>query len=98
MNGGGLERIANDRVDDEVAARETPRNQVTGDAECSGRIARALELRNRVVGVAAQRALPFDEMNFVLVITIAVFAGLMAGLYPAWRIGRAAPASYLKAQ
>ena len=47
---------------------------------------------------SAQRALPFDEMNFLLVIAIAVFAGLMAGLYPAWRIGRAAPASYLKAQ
>ena len=47
---------------------------------------------------SAQRVLPFDEMNFLLVIAIAVFAGLMAGLYPAWRIGRAAPASYLKAQ
>jgi putative ABC transport system permease protein len=47
---------------------------------------------------AAQRLLPFDEMNFLLVITIAVLAGLMAGFYPAWRIGRAAPASYLKAQ
>jgi putative ABC transport system permease protein len=47
---------------------------------------------------SAERVLPFDEMNFLLVIGIAVFAGLMAGLYPAWRIGRAAPASYLKAQ
>ena len=47
---------------------------------------------------AAQRVLPFDAMNFLLVIAIAVFAGLIAGLYPAWRIGRAAPASYLKAQ
>jgi putative ABC transport system permease protein len=45
-----------------------------------------------------QRGLPFDEMNFLLVIGIAVLAGLLAGLYPAWRIGRAAPASYLKAQ
>ena len=47
---------------------------------------------------SADRVLPFDEMNFLLVIGIAVVAGLMAGLYPAWRIGRAAPASYLKAQ
>ena len=47
---------------------------------------------------AAGRVLPFDTMNFLLVVAIAVFAGLMAGLYPAWRIGRAAPASYLKAQ
>ena len=46
----------------------------------------------------APRVLPFDEANFVIVIAIAVFAGLLAGLYPAWRIGRAAPASYLKAQ
>ncbi len=42
--------------------------------------------------------LPFDGMNFLIVVTIAVLAGLVAGLYPAWRIGRAAPASYLKVQ
>jgi len=30
--------------------------------------------------------------------SIAVGAGVLAGLYPAWRIGRAAPASYLKVQ
>lgn len=46
----------------------------------------------------ATRALPFDEKNFVIVVAIAVVAGLLAGLYPAWRIGRAAPASYLKVQ
>jgi putative ABC transport system permease protein len=46
----------------------------------------------------APRQLPIDEMNFAIVIAIAVFAGLLAGLYPAWRIGRAAPASYLKVQ
>jgi putative ABC transport system permease protein len=46
----------------------------------------------------ATRALPFDEANFLIVVVIAVSAGLLAGLYPAWRIGRAAPASYLKAQ
>jgi putative ABC transport system permease protein len=44
------------------------------------------------------RILPFDAMTFVIVVTIAVFAGILAGLYPAWRIGRAAPASYLKVQ
>jgi ABC-type lipoprotein release transport system permease subunit len=42
--------------------------------------------------------IPFDETNFIIVVAIAVFAGLLAGLYPAWRIGRAAPASYLKVQ
>lgn len=46
----------------------------------------------------ATRVLPFDERNFVIVVAIAVGAGLIAGLYPAWRIGRAAPASYLKVQ
>lgn len=46
----------------------------------------------------ATRVLPFDEKNFVIVVAIAVAAGLLAGLYPAWRIGRAAPASYLKVQ
>ncbi len=42
--------------------------------------------------------IPFDAANFFIVIAIAVLAGLLAGLYPAWRIGRAAPASYLKVQ
>ena len=47
---------------------------------------------------APHKFLPFDAMNFVIVITIAVLAGILAGLYPAWRIGHAAPASYLKVQ
>jgi putative ABC transport system permease protein len=42
--------------------------------------------------------IPFDAMNFAIVVGIAVLAGILAGLYPAWRIGRAAPASYLKVQ
>lgn len=46
----------------------------------------------------ALRALPIDPANFVFAIAIAIAAGLLAGLYPAWRIGRAAPASYLKVQ
>jgi putative ABC transport system permease protein len=46
----------------------------------------------------ASRALPFDQANLLIVVVISVAAGLLAGLYPAWRIGRAAPASYLKAQ
>jgi putative ABC transport system permease protein len=44
----------------------------------------------------ATRSLPFDTRSFVYAVAIAVAAGLLAGLYPAWRIGRAAPASYLK--
>ena len=46
----------------------------------------------------AARVLPYDQANFALIVVIAVAAGLLAGLYPAWRIGRAPPASYLKAQ
>ena len=46
----------------------------------------------------AVRSLPFDYASFVYAVAIAVAAGLLAGLYPAWRIGRAAPASYLKVQ
>jgi putative ABC transport system permease protein len=46
----------------------------------------------------AVRSLPFDSNSFIFSVAIAVAAGLLAGLYPAWRIGRAAPASYLKVQ
>ena len=47
----------------------------------------------------AARALPFDRVNFLDHASPSrVVAGLLAGLYPAWRIGRAAPASYLKVQ
>ena len=46
----------------------------------------------------APKVLPFEADNLLIVVTIAVVAGLVAGLYPAWRIGRAAPASYLKVQ
>jgi ABC-type lipoprotein release transport system permease subunit len=49
-------------------------------------------------GEDTPRHLPIDETNFVIVVVIAVLTGLLAGLYPAWRIGRAAPASYLKVQ
>jgi len=44
------------------------------------------------------RSLPFDVDTLLMAIGISLLAGLLAGLYPAWRIGRAAPASYLKVQ
>lgn len=44
------------------------------------------------------RVLPFDANNFFIIVAIAVAAGILSGFYPAWRIGRAAPASYLKVQ
>lgn len=46
----------------------------------------------------ATRVLPFDEASFLICVAVASGAGLVAGLYPAWRIGRAPPASYLKVQ
>ena len=45
-----------------------------------------------------ERVLPIDYSTFVIAVGIALAAGIIAGLYPAWRIGRAAPASYLKVQ
>jgi putative ABC transport system permease protein len=46
----------------------------------------------------AERLLPFDPATLLLAVSISLLAGVLAGLYPAWRIGRAAPASYLKVQ
>ena len=39
-----------------------------------------------------------DYSMVVLAIGISILTGILAGLYPAWRIGKAAPASFLKAQ
>jgi putative ABC transport system permease protein len=39
-----------------------------------------------------------DYRMIVLAVGISILTGVLAGLYPAWRIGRAAPASFLKAQ
>jgi putative ABC transport system permease protein len=39
-----------------------------------------------------------DMTSLVTAISLALFATLAAGLYPAWRIGRIPPAVYLKAQ
>lgn len=39
-----------------------------------------------------------DATSFVAALVLAVVAALAAGLYPAWRIGRLPPASYLKSQ
>lgn len=40
----------------------------------------------------------FDFQMVAIATAIALVAGLVAGLYPAWRVGRVAPASYLKGQ
>jgi putative ABC transport system permease protein len=45
-----------------------------------------------------ERVLPVDYGTFGIALVISLAAGILAGLYPAWRIGRATPASYLKVQ
>jgi len=40
----------------------------------------------------------FNVISLVWVTGLAVAAALVAGLYPAWRIGRVPPALYLKSQ
>jgi len=79
----------------------------------SGVIAMAGGLTGGILGVAGiwalrawygrfvqdlDRALPIDYGTFFTAVGISLIAGILAGLYPAWRIGRAAPASYLKVQ
>jgi len=46
----------------------------------------------------AQSLSHMDYRMIVLAIGISLLTGVLAGLYPAWRIGKAAPASFLKAQ
>jgi putative ABC transport system permease protein len=40
----------------------------------------------------------FDVVGVVWAVILAVAATLAAGFYPAWRIGRLSPATYLKSQ
>jgi putative ABC transport system permease protein len=44
------------------------------------------------------RLTKIDFTVVAVTLTLALLAGLLAGLYPAWRIGRTAPAVYLKSQ
>jgi putative ABC transport system permease protein len=40
----------------------------------------------------------FDTASVIWAVILAIVATLVAGLYPAWRIGRLPPAVYLKSQ
>lgn len=40
----------------------------------------------------------FDAASIVIAVTLATVAALAAGLYPAWRVARLPPATYLKSQ
>jgi putative ABC transport system permease protein len=46
----------------------------------------------------AQSLSHIDGEMLLLSISLSLLAGLLAGLYPAWRIGRMAPATFLKIQ
>jgi len=70
----------------------------------------ALGLVLAVAGLAGIRSIYFDDVNAysrlttidptVVLVTLglALLAGIAAGLYPSWRIGRTAPSVYLKTQ
>jgi putative ABC transport system permease protein len=46
----------------------------------------------------AQDIAHIDVFSVCVAVALAVFAALVAGLYPAWRVGRLPPAVYLKSQ
>jgi putative ABC transport system permease protein len=47
---------------------------------------------------AAERLTEIDPTVVLVTLLLSVVAGAVAGLYPSWRIGRTAPAVYLKTQ
>ena len=59
---------------------------------------RALYTFDPTVGGGTQAIAHVDIGSVVTALALALFATVAAGLYPAWRIGRIPPASYLKAQ
>jgi putative ABC transport system permease protein len=46
----------------------------------------------------AQSLSHMDGQMIVTAVTLSLFAGLLAGFYPAWRVGRLPPATFLKSQ
>ena len=59
---------------------------------------RALYTVDPTDAAGAQALAHVDVTSVVTALLLAFFATIAAGLYPAWRIGRIPPASYLKAQ
>ena len=47
---------------------------------------------------AAERLTEIDPTVVLVTLVLSIVAGAVAGLYPSWRIGRTAPAVYLKTQ
>jgi putative ABC transport system permease protein len=59
---------------------------------------RALYTVDPTEGAGTQAIAHVDATSIVTALTLALVATIAAGLYPAWRIGRIPPATYLKAQ
>jgi putative ABC transport system permease protein len=49
-------------------------------------------------GTIAQSLSHMDGLMIVTAVALSLLAGLLAGLYPAWRVGRLPPATFLKIQ
>jgi putative ABC transport system permease protein len=49
-------------------------------------------------GTVAQSLSHLDARMILIAVGLSLFAGLLSGIYPAWRIGRMAPATFLKIQ
>ena len=47
---------------------------------------------------AYERLTEIDPVVVLVTLGLSLLAGAVAGLYPSWRIGRTAPAVYLKTQ
>jgi putative ABC transport system permease protein len=53
---------------------------------------------NPAFATVAQSLSQLDARMLVISVSLSLLAGLLAGIYPAWRIGRMAPATFLKIQ
>ena len=53
---------------------------------------------SELTGGAYDRLTQVDPLVVLVTLGLSLLAGAMAGLYPAWRIGRTPPAIYLKTQ
>ena len=53
---------------------------------------------NPDIGTIAQSLSHMDGQMILTAVALSLLAGVLAGLYPAWRIGRLAPATFLKIQ
>jgi putative ABC transport system permease protein len=49
-------------------------------------------------GTIAQSLSHMDGQMILTAVALSLLAGVLAGLYPAWRIGRLTPATFLKIQ